>query len=163
MQSVPRAASCVRPTSSVSTVVKASTWTTARVWRRVGGATLLFISFLDGGGGAASLYVNADFFELPEGLLKVKYVSRVPPSVRPVNGVPRTVSAASSSTCCRTTPAERSVWKGIIPQTENAVAARLTAQCAPKMASVQVRERTEVGFVQKCVERLESVASLHIV
>lgn len=69
------------------------------------------------------------------------YVGRVPPGVHPVSGIPRTVSAASGSTCCRATPAHRSVWKGITPQTENAIAARLSAEGAPKMASAQVRKR----------------------
>ena len=68
-------------------------------------------------------------------------VSRVPLSVRPVRGIRHTVSAASSGTCCKTTRADRSVGKGTTPQTENAVAAQLTAQRAPKMASAQVRRR----------------------
>lgn len=72
----------------------------------------------------------------------MEYVSRVLLSVRPVGGVRRTVSAAPISTCCRTTPADCSVWMGFTLQEENAVAARLTAEGAPK-ASAQVRKRRE--------------------
>lgn len=101
--------------------------------------------------GAASLYVSKpltlNIWISSEGFLKVEFVSRVLPSVRPVGGVPRTVSAASSSTCCRITPADRSVWMGFTPQEENVVAAKLTAECAPKMASAQVRKRRDSHFV----------------
>lgn len=75
----------------------------------------------------------------------MEYVGRVPPSVRPVSGIPPTVSAASGSTCCRTTPADRSVWKGITPPPENAIAARLSAEGAPKMASAPVRKRRKIS------------------
>lgn len=100
--------------------------------------------FIPGQDGAALLYVSNTsrwYLKFSEGFRKVEYVSHAPPSVRPVRGIPRTVSAASSTTCFRTTPADRSAWKGFTPQTENAIAVQLTAEHAPNMASAQVRKR----------------------